>query len=517
MKKILRFLIAPLLAAAFGANAHAQTVMQFDAGKVLGNSTAARAPGQAVTLTSIIDRAMGSARGSILFRNATVWTPLTPGTLGLPLLSGGAGADVAYGLLPLSAGGCNASLTASNGGILYSTASACTILAGTATAQQMLQSGASGAPAWSTATWPATTTINRLLYSSSANVVTDLATANGGVLNTSSSGIPSVTPTPTIGVNGATGGQITFNGSTSGSAALRVAAAAGTSTVFQLPPTNGTNTYVLQTDGSGNTSWAPSAGGGTVTNVTWTGGIVSIATATTTPAFTIAGTSGGIPYFSSASTWASSAALAANAIVVGGGSGTTPATVTTNSTVLTAIGSAPTGTGSIVLSASPAFTGTPTGLVSSIAGNTGAFTLSTGLTNSTNAILIDKATAANVEAGTSNKVLTSDIVFDAEVTVTFAALQTLDFNTFMNARITATANTTSLTCSNIKASQSGTITWVQDVTGSRTMVAGWCSQFRWAGGTRGVLSTAASSIDALFYQCISTTVCYVSLGKAQAN
>ena len=76
---------------------------------------------------------------------------------------------------------------------------------------------------------------------------------------------------------------------------------------------------------------------GTVTSVGWTGGIVSIATATTTPAFTIAGTSGGIPYFSSASTWATSAALTANAIVLGGGAGASPsvlASLGTTSTVL---------------------------------------------------------------------------------------------------------------------------------------------------------------------------------------
>lgn len=53
-------------------------------------------------------------------------------------------------------GGTNANLTASNGGILYSTASAVAILAGTATAGQMLRSGATGAPSWSTATYPAT-------------------------------------------------------------------------------------------------------------------------------------------------------------------------------------------------------------------------------------------------------------------------------------------------------------------------------------------------------------------------
>jgi len=130
---------------------------------------------------------------------------------------------------------------------------------------------------------------------------------------------------------------------------------------------------------------------------------------------------------------------------------------------------------------------------------------------------VDKATAANLEAGTSNKVLTSDIIYDSEVTITFASSQTWNFSTFLNARTTLTANTTSLTCSNIKASQSGTISLVQDGTGSRTMVAGWCSQFRWAGGTRGVLTTTASAIDALFYTCVSTSICYVSLSKAQAN
>lgn len=84
--------------------------------------------------------------------------------------------------------------------------------------------------------------------------------------------------------------------------------------------------------------WATPAGGlGTVTTVGFTGGLITVATATTTPAFTVAGTSGGIVYFTSASTWATSAILAANALVVGGGAGATPATVTTGTGVLTAL------------------------------------------------------------------------------------------------------------------------------------------------------------------------------------
>lgn len=97
--------------------------------------------------------------------------------------------------IALNKGGTNAALTASNGGIFYSTATAGAILSGTATANQMLQSGASAAPVWSTATYPATTTINQLLYSSAANTVGGLASANSGVLTTSATGVPSIDTT----------------------------------------------------------------------------------------------------------------------------------------------------------------------------------------------------------------------------------------------------------------------------------------------------------------------------------
>ena len=92
----------------------------------------------------------------------------------------------------LALGGTNAALTASNGGIFYSTASAGAILSGTATANQVLLSGSSTTPAWSTATYPATTTINQLLYSSAANVIGGVTTANNGSLVTSNTGVPSI-------------------------------------------------------------------------------------------------------------------------------------------------------------------------------------------------------------------------------------------------------------------------------------------------------------------------------------
>lgn len=101
--------------------------------------------------------------------------------------------------LSLANGGTNANLTANNGGIFYSTATAGAILAGTATANQALLSGATGAPAWSTATFPATTTVSQILYSSATNTVSGLATANNGVLITSATGVPSILANGTTG------------------------------------------------------------------------------------------------------------------------------------------------------------------------------------------------------------------------------------------------------------------------------------------------------------------------------
>jgi hypothetical protein len=61
----------------------------------------------------------------------------------------------------------------------------------TATAGQILQSAGSLAdPAFSTATYPASTTINQILYSSAANVVSGLATNNRSVLTTTTAQAP---------------------------------------------------------------------------------------------------------------------------------------------------------------------------------------------------------------------------------------------------------------------------------------------------------------------------------------
>lgn len=91
-----------------------------------------------------------STNGGVLFDNSgTLGDSKTlpsgvslSGAVGLPLSTG------VSGQLPLANGGSNASLTASNGGVVYSGASSLAVLAGTVTANQCLLSGSNAAPTW---------------------------------------------------------------------------------------------------------------------------------------------------------------------------------------------------------------------------------------------------------------------------------------------------------------------------------------------------------------------------------
>lgn len=159
-------------------------------------------------------------------------------------------------------------------------------------------------------------------------------------------------------------------------------------------------------------------GSGTVTSVasSFTGGIVSVSgspiTESGTLAFSVAGTSGGIPYFSSSSGWASSGTLAANSIVIGGGAGVAPATTTTAAGALTFLGtpssanlrallSDETGTGALVFQGGSIGAATATSLNGlTVTSSTGTLTISNAKTLSvTETTTLGGGTMARTDAG----------------------------------------------------------------------------------------------------------------------
>lgn len=100
----------------------------------------------------------------------------------------------------LANGGTGASLTASNGGLVYSTGSVLAILAGTATALQIPLSGASSAPSWSTMTYLATIGINQIPFASSANILGVISAVNSAVMVSSAGGVPSMSTVLPAGI-----------------------------------------------------------------------------------------------------------------------------------------------------------------------------------------------------------------------------------------------------------------------------------------------------------------------------
>ena len=352
--------------------------------------------------------------------------------------------------LSLANGGLNANLTASNGGIFYSTGSAGAILAGTATANQVLLSGSSTTPAWSTATYPTTTTINQLLYSSAANTITGLTTANSGVLITSAGGVPSISSTLPTAVqgnitqtgtitNGAWNGSLitgTYGGTGVNNGAYTITLGGSISTAGGLTLSgNYTSTFTFTNNTSvtfpvsgtlATTSQLPSfpislANGGTAANLTAsTGGIVysgasafAVLSGTATAGQILQSGSSAAPSWS---TTTYPATNAANTLLYASSANTMAALATANSGVLiTSAGGVP----SISSTLPAAVQGniTSTGTIASGVWNGTAVDVAHGGTGNTSttayAVLCGGTTSTGVlqpiaSVGTSGQVLTSN-------------------------------------------------------------------------------------------------------------
>lgn len=304
----------------------------------------------------------------------TTITKVAPSaTSGVPLISQGAAADPIFGTVTVAGGGTGATTITgvlTGNGTSPMTASPVTQYAvlvgstanlvnsiGPGNAGQVLQSGGGAAnPAYSTATYPSTaantgrilredgtnwvettatypntTTVNQLLYSSSTNAIGGLATANTAVLVTNSSGVPGFTTLATDGqlLIGATGGSPIGATLTAGTGititnaanSITISAAAATPLVFHTnsgdatPSGNAVSVLgvgSMQTTGSGSTI--------SVQLQNLTNHNVLVGAGTTTITKVAPSATSGVPLISQG---AASDPIFGTAVVAGGGTGDT--------------------------------------------------------------------------------------------------------------------------------------------------------------------------------------------------
>jgi len=196
--------------------------------------------------------------GNVLTSDGTNWTSAVPATSGTVTSVSGTANQVAVAngtttpVISLIGPYTPATYTAH--GVLVGEGTSSIVALATGSTGQVLQSGgASADPAYSTATYPsiatgtgtilradgtnwiattatypATTTVSQVLYSSATNVVSGLATANNGTLVTSNTGVPSILAGP-----GTTGNILQSN-----------AAAAPSFSTTTYPSTNAINTLL---------------------------------------------------------------------------------------------------------------------------------------------------------------------------------------------------------------------------------------------------------------------------------
>lgn len=124
-----------------------------------------------------------------------------------------------------------------------------------------------------------------------------------------------------------------------------------------------------------------------------------------------------------------------------------------------------------------------------------------------NIVAIDLATAAQYQANTASKILTTDKVWSAAggVALTDAATVTLDLSTGLNFTLLATSSVGATRAlgnpSNGKDGQTGYIKFTQDSSGSRALTFG----ANWKNTSGYTASTAANAVDVLWYEYVGTT------------
>lgn len=408
-------------------------------------------------------------------------------------------ASTISGTLGLANGGAGGALTASNGGVVYSDASRLQLLAGTVTAGQCLLSGSSAAPTWGSCSGAAavssvSATDSTLTISpTTGSVLAGINLANANAWTAAQTIASTSANAFAVGRNGSTNPAFSVDASTASSATglnIKSAAAAGGVAVSVI--SSGTNeNLTLDAKGSGTITI-----GGTST------GAVTIARALT-----------------------GSAAITATTTMTTGANGGTGGQLTLNgSTSGSGVLKVAAAAGSGIVFQLPSANGSANNFlqtngsgVTSWAAAVTSVTCGTGLTGgaitSTGTCAADIMSASNLWTATSSKLADAATINSAGAltALTDAATVAVDMALGVNYSLTIGGNRTLGAPSNTQVGRTGCIFITQDGTGSRTLA--YNANWKFAGGTDPVLSTAAGAIDMLCYIVRTSTSIVASLTK----
>lgn len=403
------------------------------------------------------------------------------------------GFNSSTGLLAMASGGTNANLTAANGAIPYSTASAFALLAA-GSSGQLFQSNGAAAPSWTTATFPSsagsagtilrsdgtnwvastatfanTYAVSTILYASSSNTVSGLAAAQNGVLVSGNTNVPVMLAGPA-----ATGRMLQSNAAaapswstatfpSTGGAAGNILISDGTNYIASTslwPNTVGSNGKFIISNGTSNgysTSTIPSSAGATANKVLLSDGTNYVLS---TPTFPNASATATKIITSDGTNWIASTALWVNSVGTAGkiirSDGTTNTYTTSTfadtyavSTILYA-GSANAVSG--LATANSSILVTDSGGVPSWSTTLPAFTTSSITFSPTTGGIVGTTTNDNAAAGKVGEYISSQVSSGAPVSLTTTTTANLtsisltagDWDVYYNA-VYFPASTTTLT------------------------------------------------------------------------